>query len=375
MIALPEPLTALRAQVAAWSDELRAGALDIDRDPEAIRGRLGQPAVRFLAGLGDGEPAAPGHETLERVVVAEELARGDAGTMLASPGPSMSGVLLDVLGSPEQRAWFYGRLAERPTWTCFALTEPERGSAIGEMGATLTPQEDGSYLLHGTKRYVGNATRAGIGAVFARVAGTERLGVTAVLVDTADPGFRAEPLPMLGLRGARFSALTLDAVRVPADRVLGAHLSPTRRGMWSIVQVFNRLRPSVAAIALGIARAAHEYVGEERGTLRGAERERFDALGQRIDAARVLTYRAAMAVDAKPAAGHLASAAKARAAELAEHVTLEALTFFGPAARLEHPLLDKLARDARGVEFMEGSGTVQKLNLFQGLHSGKVGRP
>ncbi|RFU82526.1 acyl-CoA dehydrogenase [Streptomyces triticagri] len=365
----------LRDRTASWAGELRAGALGLDRDPEAIRDRLEEPAVRFLAELGGDGPVTPGRDTLERVVVAEELARGDAGALLASPGPSMSGVLLAVLGSPEQRDWFYGRLGERPTWTCFALTEPERGSAIGEMSSVLTPDGDGGYVLHGTKRYVGNASRAGVAAVFARVAGTERLGVTAVLVDTADPGYRARPLPMLGLRGAQFSSVSLDGVRVPADRVLGTHLSPARRGMWSIVQVFNRLRPSVAAIALGIARAAHEYVGEQRGTLRGAERERYEELGRRIDAARLLTYRAADAVDARPSAGHLGSAAKARAAVLAEDVTRSALGFFGPGARLDHPLLDKLARDARGVEFMEGAGNIQKLTLFHGLQAGKVGRP
>ncbi|MGQ4383098.1 acyl-CoA dehydrogenase family protein [Streptomyces sp. SAS_270] len=385
MITLPGSLATTQQYVRRWADDLRAGALELDRDPDAIHRYLDLPAVRFLAGhevppdwdrAGPEAGSGPAHglATLERVLVSEELARGDAGMMLASPGASMCGVLLSVLGSQEQRDWVYGILAERPRWTCFALTEPERGSAIGEMTSTLTPTGDGSYVLDGEKRYVGNAARADVGAVFARVAGTERLGVLAVLVDTSDPGFRAEPLPTVGLRGVQLTRITLDSVHVPAERVLGAHLPATRRGMWSIVAVFNQLRPSVAAIALGIARAAHEYVAEHRGRLRGAERDLHEALGQRIDAARQLTYRAALAVDARPSAGHLASAAKARACELAEEVTLAAPGFFGPGARVDHPLLDKLARDARGVEFMEGTRTIQKLNLFQGLHTGKVGR-
>lgn len=385
MISLPASLATAHREVSRWADDLRQGALELDRDPDAIHRHLDLPAVRFLAGHQvpadwDRESAAPGSgpahglATLERVLVSEELARGDAGMMLASPGASMCGVLLGVLGSPEQRAWVHGRLAECPRWTCFALTEPERGSAIGEMTSTLTPVGDGSYVLDGEKRYVGNAARADLGAVFARVAGTERLGVLAVLVDTSDPGFHAEPLPTVGLRGAQLTRIRLDGVRVPAERVLGTHLPPTRRGMWSIVHVFNRLRPSVAAIALGIARAAHDYVGEHRLSLRGPEREAYEELGRRIDAARSLTYRAALAVDRRPSAGHLASAAKARACEVAEEVTLRALGFFGPGARIDHPLLDKWARDARGVEFMEGTRNIQRLNLFQGLHTGKVGR-
>ncbi|MEU6542805.1 acyl-CoA dehydrogenase family protein [Streptomyces sp. NPDC046859] len=386
MSALPASLVTTRDHVRRWAEDLRAHALELDRDPDAVRRHLDLPAVRFLAGhlvppgwdrVSDAAGAGPAHglPTLERVIVSEELARGDAGMMLASPGASMCGVLLGVLGSQEQRDRVYGRLAERPRWTCFALTEPERGSAIGEMTATLTPVGDGGYVLNGAKRYVGNAARADVGAVFARVEGTERLGVLAVLVDTADPGFRAEPLPTVGLRGAQLTRITLDAVRVPAEQVLGTHLPPTRRGMWSIVAVFNQLRPSVAAIALGIARAAHAYVAEHRRLLRGAERETYEELGRRIDAARLLTYRAARAVDRRPAAGHLASAAKARACEVAEDVTLAALGLLGPGARVDHPLLEKLARDARGVEFMEGTRNIQKLNLFQGLHTGKVGRP
>ncbi|MFI6153062.1 acyl-CoA dehydrogenase family protein [Kitasatospora sp. NPDC051170] len=385
MKALPEPLLTTQRYARLWAEDLRAGAVELDRDPDTIHDLLDLPAVRLLSGhlappdwnrTGPEHGAGPAHgmPTLEKAVISEELARGDAATMVGSPGASMCGVLLGVLGSQAQKDWMYSRLAERPTWTCFALTEPERGSAIGEMTTVLTPVGDGSYLLDGEKRYVGNAARADLGAVFARVAGTERLGVMAVLVDTSDPGFRAEPLPTLGLRGVQLSRITLERVHVPAERVLGTHLPPTRRGMWSILSVFNQLRPSVAAIALGIARAAHEYVGENRKELRGAERELWETLGRRIEAARGLVYRAAVAVDRRPSDGHLASAAKARACELAEEVTLHAPRFFGSGARLDHPLLDKLARDARGVEFMEGTRTIQKLNLFQGLHNGKIGR-
>ncbi|MBV2154725.1 acyl-CoA dehydrogenase family protein [Kitasatospora sp. SUK 42] len=385
MRTLPGPLRTTHRHVRQWADDLRAGALELDRDPDAVHRYLDLPAVRFLAGhltppewdrTGPEAGSGPAHglATLERVLVSEELARGDAGMMLGSPGASMTGVLLGVLGSQAQKDWVYGRLGERPRWTCFALTEPDRGSAIGEMTTTLTPVGDGSYLLDGEKRYVGNAARADLGAVFARVAGTERLGVLAVLVDTADPGYRAEPLPTLGLRGVQLCRITFDRVHVPAEQVLGAHLPPTRRGMWGIVSVFNRLRPSVAAIALGIARAAHDYIGDNRKELRGAERDLYEELGRRIDGARRLTYRAALAVDDKPSDGYLASAAKARACEVAEEVTLRAPGFFGPGARLDHPLLDKLARDARGVEFMEGTRNIQKLTLFQGLHTGKVGR-
>jgi alkylation response protein AidB-like acyl-CoA dehydrogenase len=78
-------------------------------------------------------------------------------------------------------------------------------------------------------------------------------------------------------------------------------------------------------------------------------------------------------VDADPADGALASAAKARAARLAEDVTLSALEFFGTGARLENPLLDKLARDARGLEFMEGTGHVHRLLVSHHVIRGRRG--
>ncbi|MET8546846.1 acyl-CoA dehydrogenase family protein [Kitasatospora sp. NPDC004799] len=376
-------LAALRHRVRAWGADLRPLALEIDRDPEAVRHHLDLPAVRYLATM--GIPAAYGNEperidgqsycgdsALERAVVMEELARADVGAMVASPGPFLAGVAVGLCADERQKRWFYDRMLREPLWTCFALTEPDRGSDATALTTALTPAPGGA-LLTGEKRYVGNASRARLAVVFARTR-PGPLGITAVLVDTDTPGFHAEPLDMLGLRGARIGAIRLDAVAVPEERFLGRHLPASRRGVWAFVQTFNLLRPGVAAIAVGIAAAAHDYVAAHRGPLRTAERERLDALGRRIDAVRRLVLQAAAAVDARPADGHLASAAKLRAARLAEEVTLAACGFFGPGARLAHPLLDKLARDARATEFLEGAANIHRLNLFQGLLTGKVGR-
>lgn len=376
-------LAALRGRVREWGADLRPLALEIDRDPEAIRHHLDLPAVRFLATM--GIPAEFGHvpeqidghrfhgvTALERTVVMEELACADVGALVASPGPLLAGVAVGLLGDDRQKEWFYGRLLAEPLWTCFALTEPDRGSDAGGLDSSLTPRPGGA-LLNGEKRYVGNAARARLAVVFAR-SRPGPLGITAVLLDTDTPGFHAEPLGMLGLRGARISSIVMDDVDIPHENFLGRHLPATRRGVWAFVQTFNALRPGVAAIAVGIARAAWEYVGDHRRTLRAGERHRLDSMGRRIDAARHLVRRAAAAVDARGSDGHTASAAKLRAARLAEEVTLGACEFFGPGARLAHPVLDKLARDARAMEFLEGTGNMQRLNLFQGLLGGKIDR-
>ncbi|GAB2789599.1 acyl-CoA dehydrogenase family protein [Amycolatopsis magusensis] len=381
---LDDRLLELRAQARHWAEDFRAFGTELDRDPDAVTRCTELPGVRCLAEMiipaeyGGRGVAAGGHRffgmsALERAVVLEEFACGDAGVLLAAPGASMSGVLVDMLGDEQQKEWFYGSLLESPKWTFFAVTEPARGSDANALETALEPVEGGDFVLSGRKKYVGNAARARLGVVFARTR-PGPLGVTAVLVDTTTPGFRAEPLDMIGLRGARICAIDLDSVAIPAGRVLGRHLSPTRRGMWACARTFNRLRPGVAAIALGIARAAYEYVLTHRRSLGHAERDRLDRLGRRIDGARHLVHLSAVEVDADAGNGFLASAAKADAARLAEDATLLAAGFFGPRARWEHPALDKLTRDARGVEFMEGTGNIQKLNVFHGVLTGKLGR-
>ena len=376
-------LVGLRAQMREWGADLRGVALELDRDPEVVRRYFDFPAVKYLATMGIplayGNQPEPidghrydGTSAEQRAVIMEELACADAGMLVASPGPLLAGVVVSLFADEAQKEWFYGKMLQRPLWTCFALTEPDRGSDASALATSVTPTDQGAEL-NGAKRYVGNASRADIAVVFAR-RGTSPLGLTAVLVETPTPGFHSEPLGMIGLRGARIGTITLDGVHVPEDRFLGRHLPPSRRGFWAFVRTFNLLRPGVAAIAVGIARAAYEYVQDNRSALRPAEQERLAELGRRIDGTRRLVSQAAAAVDASTENGHLASAAKLRASALAEDVTLAACTFFGPGARTEHPLLDKLARDARSMEFLEGTTNMQRLNVFQSLRTGKLSR-
>jgi acyl-CoA dehydrogenase len=199
------------------------------------------------------------------------------------------------------------------------------------------------------------------------------LALTALLLDTAVAGFTATPLPTLGLRAAGLGHLRLDQVTVSPEQILGRHLPATRRGLWAALRLFNRARPLVAAVAVGVARAAYQYVLAHRAVLPAAGHVTLDRIAHRLVATSLLVHRAAAAVDAEPSSGYLGSTAKVRAVSLAEDTTAAALTFFGPAARLEHPFLDKLARDARGLEFMEGTTNIQKLNLVAGFHRGHIG--
>jgi len=374
VIELDDRLRILQRAAREWATELRSHALEVDRDPDAVMRLLDVPVIRGSGTLQippeyNPHPLVLSGErfymmsALERVVALEECAWGDASLMLAAPGAPMAGIVVAALGDEEQKERFFGRLLERLTWACFALSEPARGSDAMAMTTTLTPATGGGFTLNGGKRYVGNAVRAQLAVVFAR-AGKGPTGLKAVLVDTSASGFKAEPVPTLGLRGAQLGAITLTDLEVSDEQVLGRHLSSTRAGLWAWLRTFNVLRPTVASMGVGMAQAAVDYVRAHRRQLTSHERDMIDTMDRQINAVRHLTRRSAIAVDANLSDGYIASAAKVRASRIAEDVTMRALDFFGPAARLEHPLLEKLARDVRGIEYMEGTTNVQRLSLF-----------
>ncbi|KJK56570.1 acyl-CoA dehydrogenase family protein [Saccharothrix sp. ST-888] len=374
-------IEALRAHVREAAVELRTIGPEIDRDPTAIDRWLHLPAVDIMRGCTVpteylDRPLRIGGDTydirscLEHVVTIEELSYGDAGFMLACPGPLMSGATIDALADDKQRHAYYQRMAgPEPTWTFFGLTEPAKGSAATELETALVPDGDG-FRLTGGKRYVGNAAFAQLGVVFCRRA-PGPLGIEAVLLDTDTPGFHAELVETVGLRGARISAIRFEDVRVERTQILGYQtLKPSRRGLVGAIRTLQRFRPVLAGTALGLSRAVLDHVHRQRPGLAGTARLRLAEAQDRLAAARARNYRVAQAIDAGQVRLDHVAGVKTRAAELAEYCTLVAADLLGPAALLEDPLLNRLYRDARAFEFMEGTGHIQRLAVFQGVLKG-----
>ncbi|MEU1630935.1 acyl-CoA dehydrogenase family protein [Streptomyces sp. NPDC020096] len=379
MITLDDRLMALRGLAAEFATAIRPFGLELDGDPSAIHRRLDVPLVLKLGALQvppayQTEPLVVGRyrfhlmTTLERVVFMMEAARGDLGFLLAAPGAPMAGAAVAMLGDERQQEWFFSRVVSEPTWAFFALSEPRGGSDASGMRTRLTRDPDtDAFRLDGTKRYIGNGMRAQVGVAFAKRGRGGPLSATAVLVDAGDPGFSAVPVPTLGLRGAQLSELTFDSVPIAPERVLGSHLSATRGGLWGWLRTFNLLRPVVAAMGVGVAQAAHDYVGEHRPGLPAPLRDGLERLRLEIQSVRRLTLRAAAEADLDPSKGELSSAAKVRAATLAEEATRYAARCFGTGGLLDHPYLEKLLRDARGIEFMEGAGAIQRMSVFSAV--------
>lgn len=371
-------LGALRDHLRPVAAALRERALAVDTDPGALHALLdsGVLPYRQLGGFPPGYLDDPlrvrgvpvlVRTCVERAVVAETLAWGDASVVVGAPGPSMSGVVVDDLADDEQRDRFYRHVAQPRTWTFFGLTEPDRGSDAAALETAVVAEG----VLRGHKKYVGNVARASLGVVFARHR-PGPLGVGVYLVDTARPGFDAAPLVTTGMRAVQLGEVRLRDVPLRPEDTLGRHLSPSRRGLLGAVRTFNRLRPVVAALAVGVTQAALDYVRAERSSFRADERRLLETFDDRLHAARALVLQAARGADADPADGTLPAAAKATALDLADEVTRTVPALLGPGARWEHPYLDKLVRDVPGLEMMEGTRTVQRLTLAQGWLQGRA---
>jgi alkylation response protein AidB-like acyl-CoA dehydrogenase len=382
----PPSVRELEMRCRAAAHDLRSAALAIDADPDSISDYLNLEAVEMQRltlvppAYQDRPLRVAGHaysgmSCLERTITQQRLAYGDPGVILASPGPSLSGVAVLTLGDEEQQDFYFRRMMSAPTWTFFGLTEPAKGSAAAELETRLDPAPDANgWLLSGTKRYVGNAARAQLGVVFARRA-RGPIGIEAVLLDTSSPGVSARLLPTVGLRGARLSEITFDRVRIAPEMVLGRRWRPSRRGLLGAVQTLLRFRPGLGAMALGVTEALCDHVTESRPGLRGWQALALRSLRERTAALTRMTRDVAEAVDSDRIetirlTGQI-STVKLRSVRIAEEASLFAADVLEGTSLLDDPWLDKTFRDVRAFEFMEGAGAIHQMAVFHSVLKGQ----
>ena len=244
-------------------------------------------------------------DVLTGCVVQEELNWGCAGIgNLVTSGGFFARPVVEV-GTPEQQQrWLAPLCSPTPPLTALASTEPGVGSDTAAM-TTAAVRTDAGYRLNGQKSWISNGGIGEYYVVFATVApGTGSKGVTAFLVDRSDTGVSfGEPMKKLGQRAILSTEVFLHDVDLPADRLLGEE----GKGFYSLMHTFDESRIHLAAGAVGIARAALDYSIEYAGSRNafGKPIGRHQAVGfrladmaTRIDAARLLTHRAARMMDA-----------------------------------------------------------------------------
>ena len=160
-----------------------------------------------------------------------------------------------------QKERFFSYLKAQRCSTFLAVTETNKGSDAANMETRLNALNGHEYSISGEKCLIGHGADAPIGVLMARRSRSP-LGICAVLLTPEELNkseVERRPLKMLGLRGARLAKISLNQLRIPEENVLGLHLSPIKGGMMAMMKTFNRMRPAVAAFAIGHAQAVLDY--------------------------------------------------------------------------------------------------------------------
>jgi acyl-CoA dehydrogenase len=316
---------------------------------------------------------------------AEELCWGDAGLHLCIPGPGLGGAAVFASGTKEQMERFLTRFNEgKPKWGAMAMTEAGCGSDTSAITATAVRDGD-EWVLNGEKIFVTWGKRAvedsdGFVVVWATVdKSAGRAGMKSFVVEAGTPGMRVEKLEKkLGIRASDTATIVFDNCRIPYENILG---SPEVRkvdktgtkGFKGAMATFDATRPIVAAQALGVGRAALDFVKEtlekEGVKIRyGMPRQKLTALERDVmdmeanyKAAKLLTLRSLWMMSQFQANSLEASMAKAKAGLAITKITQKAVELMGPLGYSRKNLLEKWMRDAKINDLFEGTGQINML--------------
>jgi acyl-CoA dehydrogenase len=334
--------------------------------------------------FGDGkkkEKDGPSFRNLQSAVTIEELSWGDAGLYLSIPNPGLGGAAVAAAGTPEQKERFLSRFRSgEPKWGAMAITEPGCGSDSAAI--TTTAVRDGDHwVLNGTKIFVTSGLMAaeksdGFVVVWATVdKSAGRGGIKAFVVEHGTPGMTVTKVEhKLGIRASDTAAIVFEDCRIPANNILGsAEVKKTTEGFKGVMATFDATRPAVAASAIGIGRAAVDFVrdildkegikiryGISPKKLTTLERDFMD-MEAHLQAARLLTWRASWMMDQGMHNNLEASMSKAKAGLAVTQVTQKAVELLGPLGYSRKYLLEKWMRDAKINDIFEGT---QQINLM-----------
>jgi alkylation response protein AidB-like acyl-CoA dehydrogenase len=313
------------------------------------------------------EYGGAGADFLSYVLVLEELSRADAGVgVTVAVHTSAATLPILAFGTDEQKARFVPPLARGEAIGAFALTEPGSGSDAGSLRTRAEPDGDG-WVVTGSKQWITNGSRAGTFVLFARTdTGTEGArGVSCFLLDAEHVRVTREE-EKLWLNSSTTSDLVIEGARVGRDRLLHEE----GRGFRVAMATLDGGRIGIAAQALGIAQAAFDVAGAY-----AREREQFGRpigdfqaiqwkladMATEIDAARLLTYRAAwLKQQGRP---HTVEGAKAKlfASEVARRQSAEAIQILGGYGYTKEFPVERYYRDAKVTEIYEGTSEIQRL--------------
>jgi alkylation response protein AidB-like acyl-CoA dehydrogenase len=369
---------ALADVVTSWSAEHLTGdthgesRAEVDAQARKLVAALGKAGITRYCVRADHGGALKEFDSRAICLIRETLAYYDGLADFAFAMQGLGSGSLSIAGDANLQRQYLPKVAGGQAISAFALSEPDAGSDVAAMQSSARLDGD-HYVLNGTKTWISNGGIANIYCVFARTTpGQKRAdgtvgaqGISAFLVEPDDPGFSVEqridviaPHPLGTLR--------FSNCRIPAARRIGAE----GEGFKIAMRTLDIFRASVAAAALGFARRAFdEAVAHSR------QREMFGKtladfqltqasiaeMATAIDAAALLTYRAAWQRDTGQPVTKSAAMAKMTATESAQTVIDRAVQMFGGRGVVHGAIVERLYRDIRALRIYEGATEVQKL--------------
>jgi butyryl-CoA dehydrogenase len=336
--------------------------------------------VRRMAELGFLGIAVPeqwggaGMDNIAYVLVMEEISRACAGTgVIMSVNNSLSCDPILKFGTDEQKRRWLTPMARGELLGCFALSEPGAGSDAAAQKTTAKLVGD-EWVLSGTKNWITNAPNARVAVLFAMTEPARgHKGITAFLVPLDGKGVTLGPPDRkLGIRASQSCQIFLEDARLPRDHVLGE----VGQGFKVAMHTLDGGRIGIAAQALGIARACLEDAvayAQERQTFgkpiaqHQAIQWKVADMATELEAARVLTWRAAAMKDQGLRHSAESAMAKLMASDVANRAAREAVQIFGGYGYLEDFPVERHFRDAKITEIYEGTSEIQRLVIAGSL--------
>ena len=365
---LTDEQKALREMAHDFAEkEIRPVAWEYDRDgtwPQDVIDKAWELGLmNFHA---PEEYGGPGLSNLDGAILEEELSWGCSGiqTTLAANGLAAAPVLLG--GSDAVKRSYIGMLTEAPKLASFCLTEPDAGSDVSGMRTRAVRKGD-TYVLNGSKCFITNGAHADWYTVYAKTdpeAGHR--GISAFVVDRDDTVVIDKKEDKMGQRASNTATVTFNDTEVPAANLLGAE----NQGFKLAMMALDRTRPGVAAMAVGIARAAFEFACEYSKqrvqfgvpiAMHQAIQFMIADMATDIEAARLLTWQSAVLLDQGARNTIQSSHAKRFAADAAMRITTDAVQVYGGYGFMKEYPVEKLMRDAKIMQLYEGTSQIQRL--------------
>jgi butyryl-CoA dehydrogenase len=370
-----ESQQAVRDRVAEFGKkEIEPVFMELDRRPEPQKFPFDYYKKLADAGfIGYSMPkeyGGGGCTTLEYATMIEELAWWDAPTSLLTAVPQLASFPIFTFGSEEQNKKYIPKAATGEEIPAFALTEEDAGSDAANQ-KTEALEEGGYYVINGKKHFIMHGDVCTFAVLFCKIGKQEegkRSKISAILVDSDTPGFKSETLKYkMGMKAATTGRIYLENVKVPKTNLLGEEGAGFKYAMMTL----DGARIGVAAQAVGLAqRALDEAVKFAcKRVAFGAPIAKLQAIqwmiadmATRLEAARIMTYKAAQLQDRGVRFSTEAAQAKLFASEPAGCCVDRAMQIHSGYGYIgEFSIIEKLYRDQRVIEIYEGTSEIQRL--------------